>query len=241
MRLPSFGRTFSCASARFPARSRSSKASHASARSQAFRVKHNSHRRHHRSKFSSGSPWPIKTMFVCGASCALCSSSGKSTCAKISPAVRLTNQPELRRQAKMAIHRAARLRRNANRLPSLARHKHQLRPTRASASALLVSLPFFPAPSVSGACPDPVGVLIPLFPRLFPARTNTGTEPSVEANRCFTLRQSNPRFLREAVPAAPPEEFRNLAPHRIFFLSTGRDKICAPRNAGLAQRHTNFA
>ena len=45
------------------------------------------------SKFSSGSPWPISTIFVCGVSCALCSSSGKSTCAKISPAVRFRINP----------------------------------------------------------------------------------------------------------------------------------------------------
>src|SRR6266851_3727577 len=45
------------------------------------------------SKLRSGSPWPMSTRLVCGASWDLCCSSGSKTCARISAGVRLRIRP----------------------------------------------------------------------------------------------------------------------------------------------------
>src|SRR5215471_4344373 len=83
------------------------------------------------SKFSSGSPCPINTTFVRAAN------SFSSPFAFLHfrqwqqhlrdnlAGAQIADQPQLRREAELTIDRTSSLRRNANRLPTLARHEHR--------------------------------------------------------------------------------------------------------------------
>src|SRR6267378_3033905 len=133
------------------------------------------------SKFSSGSPWPIKTMFVCGASCALCSSSGKSTCARISPAVRLRISPSC----------AVRQKWQSTAQPACVETQIVCRPSlginTASTDAGFPRRPAFSLPLFSAFSVLSVSSVLNSSSSLAAVKPNKyRTEPSSEANRCRT-------------------------------------------------------
>jgi len=117
--IASFGRTGSAPFVRFPARCPKWKASHAAAIIPAFRIEHNSQRRHHRFVVQQRLALPHQHhVRLRNEMCALIFErhehlSHHFAGAKIAP------QSQLRGQAEMAIHRATCLRGNANRLPAL--------------------------------------------------------------------------------------------------------------------------
>src|SRR5580692_373597 len=134
----------------------------------------------------------------------------------------IANQTELRRHAKLAIHGASRLRRNTNRLPPVARHKHRLDRCRAQRPSLLCVLS-----DLCRKCLFPGSQL-----KQIPNRS-VGRYKSL-----FDDRQRNPRFLREFF-----SQTRRQIRHRpkIEFSLRIQRVIDLPAAIGrLAHPHTYF-